>query len=255
MKIITWNVNGIRAWHKKGMWGFVERERPDIFCVQETKAHKEQVPDDIVNPNNYLSYWNSAEKKGYSGVATFLRTKPISQSDGIGVEQFDREGRVIRTDHGAFVLLNIYFPNGGASIERHNFKQEFLRELMKYTSALVKEGREVVLVGDYNVAPEDIDVYDPKALAGESGFLPEERAWFREFLKSGFVDTYRHIYPQEKQVFTWWSMLERGRISNRGWRIDHICITKGLIGKLKSVEIYQDQQGSDHCPVGIELEV
>lgn len=255
MKIITWNVNGIRAWHKKGMWNFVEREQPDIFCLQETKAHKEQVPAEVATPDDRHAFWCSAERKGYSGVAVYSREKPGKDSYGIGIKKFDSEGRVIALDYDKFLLLNIYFPNGGASVERHDFKQEFLRSLSDFVRNHIKEGREVIVVGDYNVAPAEIDVYDPKKLATESGFLPEERKWFKEFLDIGFVDCYRHFYPDERDAYTWWSMLERGRLSNRGWRIDHICITKGLVKYLKEATIYQDQEGSDHCPVGITLEV
>lgn len=255
MKIITWNVNGIRAWHKKGMWNFVEREAPDIFCLQEIKAHKEQIPPEIVSPDDRHSFWCSAERKGYSGVAVYSKSKPGKDSYGIGISKFDSEGRVIVLDYDKFLLMNIYFPNGGASIERHDFKQEFLRSLNIFVKNLIAEGRELVVVGDYNVAPSEIDVYDPKRLANESGFLPEEREWFKSFIDIGFVDCYRHLYPGEKNVFTWWSMLERGRLSNRGWRIDHICITKGLVKYLKNAVIYQDQEGSDHCPVGITLEI
>ncbi len=256
MKIITWNVNGIRAWHKKGMWKFVEREAPDIFCLQETKALKEQVPAEILAATDLHghNYWCSAERKGYSGVAVYSKEKPGKESYGLGVKKFDSEGRIISLDYEKFILLNIYFPNGGASQERHEFKQEFLKELNVYVKNLIKEGREVILVGDYNVAPAEIDVYDPKKLAAESGFLPEEREWFKQFLEIGFIDCYRHFYPNEKEVYTWWSMLERGRLGNRGWRIDHICISKGLLKYLKSATIYQDQEGSDHCPVGITLE-
>lgn len=253
MKIISWNVNGIRAAYKKGFIEFIEREEPDFLCVQETKAYRDQVEPALVRPAGLSGYWSSAERKGYSGVATFARHEPKSVSYGVGLPQYDREGRFVITEHDDFTLYNIYFPNGGSGPERHQFKQKFLLDLSAHLSPLVTAGRPLIVVGDYNVAHRAMDIYDPVRLAGESGFLPEERAWFDQFLELGFVDTFRHLHPDERDRYTWWSYLERGRIANRGWRIDYVCITKNLLPRLKRAEVLDGQHGSDHCPVLVEL--
>lgn len=255
MKIITWNVNGIRAAYKKGFIEFIEREEPDILCVQETKAHREQCEPPLVNAAGRESFWSSAVRKGYSGVATFVTKSPKHVEHGLGLPEFDSEGRIVVTDHGDFELYNIYFPNGGSGPERHDYKQKFLFELNAILKPKVDAGKKIIVVGDYNVAHRDIDVYDPVKLASESGFLPEERVWFDAFLKLGFVDTFRHFHPDETDRFTWWSMYERARISNRGWRIDYICVTKNLVPNLKSAQILDGQQGSDHCPVVCHLDL
>lgn len=265
MKIITWNVNGIRAAGKKGFLPFVEREAPDILCLQETKAHIDQVEMNVRQPNGMQGTWASAVKKGYSGVATFLKADTTSGANcklpaseilnKIGVEIYDEEGRIVVSDHGKFLLYNVYFPNGGSGQERHDFKQKFLYWLNDHLKEKIAKGREIIVVGDYNVAHLDIDVYDPVRLGAESGFLPEEREWFDAFLELGFVDTYRHFHPNEKDVYTWWSQIQRARPVNRGWRIDYICITKGLLPSLKRAEILDEVQGSDHCPVLAEFDV
>lgn len=254
MKIVTWNVNGIRACHKKGLQDFVKGESPDILCLQETKAHREQVEPEAQTLGYKFDSWSSAARKGYSGVATFCKNPPISHANGWGMDPYDSEGRIVITDHGRFLLYNIYFPNGGSGETRHDFKQQFLRDLSEHLSSVKKSGREIVLVGDYNVAHLEYDVYDPVRLKKESGFLPEEREWFSDFLKLGFVDTFRHFYPDEKNRYSWWSYRELARISNRGWRIDYVCITKGLLPFLKAAAILDQVTGSDHCPVVAEFE-
>lgn len=253
MKIVSWNVNGIRAAYKKGLIEFIERENPDVFCVQETKASRDQCEPMICAPGGRLSYWSSAVKKGYSGVATYVFQAPRSVSYGIGCPEYDSEGRFVITEHDDFLLYNIYFPNGGSGQERHDFKQRFLRDLNAHLKPLVEGGRPVVVVGDYNVAHREIDIHDPVRLVGESGFLPEERAWFDSFLELGFVDTFRYLHPDARERFTWWSYLERGRLGNRGWRIDYICVTKNLLPRLRRAEVLDGQEGSDHCPVLVEL--
>lgn len=265
MKIISWNVNGIRAAGKKGFLPFVEREAPDVLCLQETKAHIDQVELDLRNPSGMQGTWSSAVKKGYSGVATFLKADAATGANcklptteimnKIGVEIYDNEGRVVISDHGKFLLYNIYFPNGGSGQERHDFKQTFLYALNDHLKVKIADGREIIVVGDYNVAHRDIDVYDPIRLGAESGFLPEERAWMDEFLELGFVDTFRHFHPNEKGAYTWWSQIQRARPVNRGWRIDYVCVTKNLLPAVKRAEILDEVQGSDHCPVMIELDV
>jgi exodeoxyribonuclease-3 len=254
MKIISWNVNGIRASYKKGLVEFVERESPDVFCVQETKALREQVGPEISEMNNMFSYWSSAERKGYSGTATFVQESLESVEHGIGIKKFDSEGRFVVTDHADFLLYNIYFPNGASGPDRHDYKMDFLKNLNSHLAEKISEGREVIVLGDYNVAPSKIDIYDPIRHENTSGFRPVEREWFQSFIKLGFVDTFRHFYPDETQRYTWWNQIERARLANRGWRIDLVCITEGLVERLQAAAIFEDVEGSDHCPIGIEIE-
>ena len=253
VKIVSWNVNGIRASYKKGLEGFVRSYKPDILCLQETKAHPEQVGPEISQLAGLSSCWASATKKGYSGVATFWKNEPKSKVIGLGIEEFDSEGRVVVTDHEDFLLYNIYFPNGQSREERQIYKMQFNRALQKQLADRLKQGREIVVVGDYNIAPTAIDIHDPERFANTSGFLPEEREWFQQLLDSGFVDTFRHFNPKETERYSYWSQIERARISNRGWRIDMICVSKGLVKRLKSADILDHIEGSDHCPIVVEL--
>ncbi len=253
-KIITWNVNGIRACAQKGaLFSYLRREDPDFLCLQETKAHPDQLEGGTHHPEGRKSFWSSAQRKGYSGTVTYCKAEPKAVAHGIGIRKFDTEGRFVITDVGDFILFNVYFPNGGMGPERHEFKQEFLIRFTEHLIRLNKSGREIVLVGDYNVAYLDIDVFDPPRLSKISGFLPEERTWFLEFLKGGFTDCFRHLHPMLERKFTWWSYQEQGRIGNHGWRIDHICVTKGLVNRIVRAEIHDDVTGSDHCPVLVEL--
>ncbi len=254
MKIITWNVNGIRACAKKGFLEFFESQDPDILCLQETKAHPGQLEPGLINPLNRFSHWSSAQRKGYSGTVTYLKKEAESVAHGIKIRKFDSEGRFVVTDHGEFILFNVYFPNGSAREERHLFKQDFLKRFTKHLKKLIDSGREVIVLGDYNVAHLQFDVHDPVRLSKVSGFLPEEREWFDKFLSIGFHDSFRHLHPDKKDQYSWWSYRENARKNNRGWRIDYICVTTGLVDRIKSVEILQDQMGSDHCPVVLELE-
>lgn len=252
LKLITWNVNGIRAVAEKGWREFVISQNPDILCIQETKAHRNQV-DDLAHPANMRSYWSSAQKKGYSGVATFTKD-PVQRAEfGLGKSQYDLEGRVLITQHPQFKLYNIYFPNGSQGAERHMYKMSFLNDLTAMLKIEVEHGVPVVVVGDYNVAYLESDVHDPGSLSGVSGFLPEERDWFKNFLGLGFVDAFRLKNPESKETYTWWSYRDLARQENRGWRIDHICVTQNLVDKIKNVEILNQQMGSDHCPVAIEF--
>lgn len=254
MKIISWNLNGIRACYKKGLSDFLLKEKPDIFCVQETKAHLEQVEHEVQKLGYTQSFWSSAIRKGYSGVATFLNHEPGEVKKGWGQEEYDSEGRILWSRHPHFDLYNIYFPNGGSGDVRHLFKQKFLMDLNTHLQKELASGRKIIVVGDYNVAHKEHDVYDPVRLSKESGFLPEERKWMDSFLNLGFVDTFRHFFPEEKNRYSWWSYRELARISNRGWRIDYICISKNLLPNLKSAQILDSVEGSDHCPVVAELE-
>lgn len=253
IKLITWNVNGIRACYKKGLVDFKKAHNPDILCLQETKAHIDQVEPPVRDLGSKHAYWSSAKRKGYSGVATFTEEEPQSCLLGIDIPEYDEEGRFVVTDHGAFDLYNIYFPNGGSGEERHNFKQKFLKDLHAHLAQKIKRGRPVIVVGDYNIAHTEIDVFDPVRLSKESGFLPEERAWLSSFYELGFIDTYRHFYPQKKDTYTWWSYRELARVTNRGWRIDYISITKDLLPKLTAASILDKVEGSDHCPVVAEF--
>ncbi len=257
MKLISWNVNGIRAAYKKGFVEFIEREDPDYLCLQETKAHPEQCEPILLKPAGRKSYWSSAKRKGYSGTATYVRDIPQEEpkkvSHGIGIEEYDSEGRFVVTEHKDFTLYNIYFVNGGSGQERHDFKQRFLKDLSAHLKPLVDAGRPIIVTGDYNIAHREIDIHDPVRLAGESGFLPEERAWFDSFLELGFVDTFRHLNPNARDRYTWWSYVERGRLGNRGWRIDYFCVTKNLLNRVRRAEVLDGQMGSDHCPVLLEL--
>lgn len=255
MKIISWNVNGIRAAQKKGLLEFYHRERPDILCLQETKAHKDQLDALLIKPEEGVhSYWSSATtRKGYSGTVTYCKEEPLSVEYGIGIPKYDAEGRFVITKHKDFTLYNVYFPNGGAREERHLFKQDFLKDFREHLAAKLKAGEKVILVGDYNIAHREIDIHDPVRLSKHSGFLPEERLWFDQFLETGFVDTFRKKYPDEKERYTWWDMRTFARPANRGWRIDYICVSNNLSESVQDAEILDQQEGSDHCPVLITL--
>jgi exodeoxyribonuclease III len=253
MKIVSWNVNGIRASGPKGLLDFVETENPDILCLQETKAHIGQVEPRLKDLGFKSAHWSSAVKKGYSGTATFFNRDIKAHSKGIGIPQYDSEGRFVVTEHEHFDLYNIYFPNGGSGDERHLFKQKFLQDLLAHFKSEIKKGKQLVVVGDYNIAHTAIDVHDPVRLSKESGFLPEERAWMDQFFQAGFVDSFRLFHPNEKERYSWWSYRELARPRNRGWRIDYICVTEGLRAKLKSADILDQVQGSDHCPVIVEF--
>ena len=256
MKLVTWNVNGIRACQKKGFLEFFAKEKPDILCLQETKAHPEQLDENLIHPMSYKSYWTSCSiRKGYSGVVTYTHLPVSKESHGIGIERFDQEGRFIVTEIGDILLYNVYFPNGKSRQQRHEYKQDFLKEFLQHLMEPLKQGRKVIVVGDYNVAHLEIDVYDPKGLSNESGFLPEERQWFSRFLESGFVDGFRHFQPQARDRYSWWSYRERARLANRGWRIDYICVSENLKPYLKDADIWDQQEGSDHCPVMLELDL
>lgn len=256
IKLVSWNVNGIRACAKKkdGLLSFLEKNSPNIFCVQETKAHIDQVEPNIRTLGFEHAFWSSAKRKGYSGVATFSHEKPQKIQLGIDAPEYDTEGRFVITQHEHFDLYNLYFPNGGSGEERQKFKEQFLADFNDYIKKKLKEERALVIVGDYNVAHTEIDIYDPVRLSTVSGFLPQERAWFQSFLDLGFVDTFRFFHKNEKNRYSWWSYRDFGRVDNRGWRLDYICISKNLIKNLKTADILDQVEGSDHCPIVAELE-
>lgn len=252
MRIISWNVNGIRAAQKKGFLDWLAKESPDILGVQETKAHPDQLDALLLNPPGYHVSWNSAEKKGYSGVATFSKKKPSRVQKGFGLPEFDSEGRLLLTEFPEFVFLNIYFPNGGRGPERVKHKLGFYEETLKLVQKLKAEGKKVIISGDYNTAHQPIDLARPDENVGTSGFLPEERAWLDRWIAQGQVDIFRKFNKNPDQ-YTWWDMRTFARKKNLGWRIDYHFVTEDLIPMVKNASIHMDIEGSDHCPISLEL--
>ena len=253
MRLISWNVNGIRAVHKKGLFlGWLEEEQPDVLCLQETKAHESQLPEAIKQVESYSSWFSMPERKGYSGVALYTKEEPRSVSFGLGVERFDNEGRTVVADFDDFVLLGIYFPNGKRSAERLRYKMEFYDAFLDYVENLRREGRSVVVCGDVNTAHKEIDLARPKENEKISGFLPEERAWMDTFLEHGYVDTFRQ-FNQDPGNYSWWDQMTRARDRNVGWRIDYFFTDADFASNLTDGFIMPEVMGSDHCPVGIEI--
>lgn len=252
MKIYSWNVNGLRAVAKKGFSEWLDKEQPDILCLQETKAAPEQLEDSLRNPTGYSGYFSSAQKKGYSGVATYSKQKPLNIEYGLGIEKFDSEGRVLITDHKDFLLFNVYFPNGKKDQERLNYKMEFYEAILKYFDSLKKKGKKIVICGDVNTAHKEIDLARPKENEKVSGFLPIERAWIDKLISHGYIDTFRE-FSKEPNQYTWWDLVTRARDRNVGWRIDYFFVSDNLRGNLKKAWIMPDVMGSDHCPIGLEL--
>ena len=254
MRILSWNVNGIRAAYKKGLLDWFKKEDPDILCIQETKAHPEQLTDDLRNVDGYESYFSSAERKGYSGVAIYTKQKPKKVEHGFGVKKFDSEGRILVAEYPKFVLMSIYYPNGKASAERLKYKMEFYDAFLKFTNKLKKQGKNIIICGDVNTAHKEIDIARPKENEKVSGFLPEERAWIDKFLSNGYLDTFR-MFNKEPDNYTWWDMITRARERNVGWRIDYFYVNEEFKKKVKDAFILADVMGSDHCPIGIELKM
>ena len=254
MRILSWNVNGIRAAYKKGLLDWFKKEDPDILCIQETKAHPEQLTDDLRNVDGYESYFSSAERKGYSGVAIYTKQKPKKVEHGFGVKKFDSEGRILVAEYPKFVLMSIYYPNGKASAERLKYKMEFYDAFLKFANKLKKQGKNIIVCGDVNTAHKEIDIARPKENEKVSGFLPEERAWIDKFLSNGYVDTFR-MFNKEPDNYTWWDMITRARERNVGWRIDYFYVNEEFKKKVKDAFILADVMGSDHCPIGIELKL
>ncbi len=252
MRILSWNVNGIRAADKKGFYNWFKKDQPDILCLQEIKAMEEQFPPHLRNTPNYNVYVRSAERKGYSGVATYTKEKPIDVKTGFGIEKFDDEGRILITEYPGFVLFNIYFPNGKRDQERLDYKLDFYDTFLAYADNLKAEGKNIVVCGDFNTAHKEIDLARPKENEKISGFLPIERAWIDTFIDHGYVDTFRH-FNKEPGQYSWWDMKTKARERNVGWRIDYFFVNKEFISKVKNAFIMKDVMGSDHCPVGIEI--
>ena len=251
-QLISWNVNGMRAVQKKGFLDWFQTASPGILCIQETKAHPDQLDNELLHVSGYKVWFSSAEKKGYSGVAVYSKEEPLSVSKGFGIPRFDSEGRILRLDFEKFILFNIYFPNGKASRERLQYKMDFYAAFLEITHALHAEGKRIVVCGDVNTAHKEIDLSRPRENEGTSGFLPEERAWIDDFLASGFLDSFREFTP-EGEHFTWWDYKTRARERNIGWRIDYFFVSQTLKPALKDAFILKDVMGSDHCPLGITL--
>jgi exodeoxyribonuclease-3 len=252
MRILCWNVNGIRAAQKKGFLGYLKRESPDVLCLQETKAQVDQLDADLVNVDGYKSHFVSAEKKGYSGVAIYSRPVPKAVTAGCGATRFDAEGRVISADYGDFILYNIYFPNGGRGPERVRYKLDFYDHLLEQWQELRSDGRELVICGDFNTAHKPIDVARPAEWSKQSGFLPEERAWLDKITDMGYVDAFR-VYNQEPEQYTYWDQISKSRERNIGWRIDYFMVTEGLMPRVRNAAIYPEVMGSDHCPIELVI--
>jgi exodeoxyribonuclease-3 len=254
MRIISYNVNGLRAAIKKGFIEWLQTNPADIICLQETKAHKDDVNYAAIEALGYETYWFSAEKKGYSGVAIFTKIKPGYTQFGNGIMQSDAEGRVIRADFGDITLINAYFPSGTSGDERQTYKYQWLNEFYEYLDVLRKTRPKIVITGDYNIAHNAIDIHDPKGNKNSSGFLPEERAWMDKFLSNDFVDTFRHVHPEVAHKYSWWSQrFPSVRLNNKGWRIDYISVTKNIAANIVAADIYPDVKHSDHCPVYVEI--
>ncbi len=250
MKITTWNVNGIRAVLKKDALAWVEAEQPDVLCLQEVKAFREQVPqaDDFLA--GYQGYWNSAERAGYSGVAVYSKDQPVEVSYGLGDDRFDHEGRVIRVRYPDFLLYNIYFPNGQRGHDRVTYKLDFYACLLEQCDQFHAAGERIIITGDFNTAHREIDLANPKSNQKTSGFLPEERVWIDYYLAHGFKDAYRERYP-DKVEYTWWTFITNARARNVGWRLDYYLLSEQLMPQVADVIIHGDLTGSDHCPVSL----
>lgn len=255
MKIISWNVNGIRAFYKKGAFDWVLDAEPDFFCIQETKAEADQLSDSLRNPIGYFSYFNSSnERKGHSGTAIYSKQEPEKVTHGLGVKELDQQGRQINLFYKNFVLINCYFPNGGGPADRLQFKLRYYKEFLKFIEKIRKSGKKVIFCGDVNVAHNEIDLARPESNKKSVGFLPEEREWIDKYIDAGFVDVFRHNYPETVR-YSWWDMKTRARDRNVGWRIDYFFVDKSIIKKVKQIEIADNVLGSDHAPLVMEIDL
>lgn len=252
MKIITYNVNGLRAAVTKGLPEWIAQVEPDVLCLQETKLQPDQYPTELFEAMGYKSYLYSAQKKGYSGVALLVKKEPDHVEYGIGIDIYDNEGRFIRADYGDLSIVSVYHPSGTSGDERQAFKMEWLSAFQEYILELQKTRKKLILCGDYNICHEAIDIHDPIRNATNSGFLPEEREWMTGFLSTGFVDTFRYMHP-EKQEYTWWSYRFKARERNKGWRIDYCMVNEAVCPQVKDAYILGDAVHSDHCPMVLEI--
>ena len=252
MKLFSWNVNGVRAIEKKGFLDWLSSASPDVLCIQETKAKFEQLPDTLQNIDGYFSYWHSAEKLGYSGVATFSKKEPLHVQYGLGIDKYDKEGRVLITEFDNFLLYNIYFPNGQKDEIRLQYKLDFYDDLLEIIDDQVASGNNVIVAGDWNTAHKEIDLANPKANANYSGFMPVERAQLDTYVDHGYVDSFR-LFHDEPDRYSWWTYRFGARQRNIGWRIDYFFTNQEFADNISDADIHEDVMGSDHCPVSIEL--
>ena len=254
MKIVSYNVNGIRAAIKKGFYDWVKEEQPDVICIQELKAKQDQVDTAPLDEMGFHHYWMPAVKPGYSGVAIFSKIKPTHVEYGCGIEKYDFEGRVIRADYAGGSIISVYMPSGTSGEERQAFKMKWLSDFIAYINDLRKKIPNLIVVGDYNIAHEEIDIHNPKGNKNNSGFLPEERAWVSSFLETGFVDSYRSLHS-EPHKYSWWTYRANARNNNKGWRIDYQMVTDSIASKIKEANIYDQIIHSDHCPTYLEIDI
>ena len=252
MKLISWNVNGVRAVVKKGFLDWLDQAQPDVLCLQETKAHVDQLTAEILTDHGYNTYWHSGERRGYSGVATFCKEEPLYVQEGLGIEHYDAEGRVLLTEHENFLLYNIYFPNGQKDDERLQYKLDFYDELLPIINEQVESGNNVIVTGDWNTAHHPIDLARPKQNVNTSGFMPIERKKLDMFVENGWIDTFR-LFHQEGERYSWWTYRFGARERNVGWRIDYFFVNEGFIENIADADIHDEIMGSDHCPVSLEL--
>jgi len=255
MQLVSWNVNGLRAAHRKGFLDWFDKAQPDILCLQETRCHPDQLVPELRRPAGYHTYWAWAEKKGYSGVALYSRIEPRSVQIGLGVPDYDQEGRTIIADYGVFVLLAAYIPNGGRDHSRVPFKMAFKADFLSACNHFRAQGRPVVFCGDINTAHREIDIARPKSNQNSTGFLPVERAWIDRVLEEGYVDTFRALHPDEEGAYTWWAAWGGARQRNVGWRLDYFFTSADLLPRVTSAGIHPGVTGSDHCPVSVHLDI
>lgn len=254
MRLISWNVNGIRAAVRNNFWSWLAEDSPDVLCLQETRIQPEQLTPKMRQPPGYHALWNAGERKGYSGVATFSQQPPSVAQEGFGQSRFDVEGRTLLTQHSGFSLINVYFPNGGRGQDRVLYKIEFYDALLAYCSEKRSQGERLIVCGDFNTAHQPIDLARPKDNETTSGFLPEEREALSRWLDAGFVDIYRQLHPDARE-YTWWTYRFDARARNIGWRLDYFLLTEDLLPSVRDARILGDVQGSDHCPVSLELDL
>jgi exodeoxyribonuclease-3 len=253
-RIVSWNVNGFRAILRKGFLQWFQDFSPDILCLQETKVHPDILEKDVKKPSGYFTYWNSGQRRGYSGVATFTKEKPIGVETVIGAEAFDTEGRTLATEYSDFILINVYFPNGKSGPDRLRYKLDFYEESLEWFDRLRSDRKKgLVLTGDVNTAHKEIDLARPKENSKVSGFLPEERLWIDRLLSLGYADTFRSLHPDRLGAYTWWDYKTRARERNVGWRIDYFFVSRDLLPRVRKSEILARVEGSDHCPILLEL--
>lgn len=252
MKLLSWNVNGIRAVSKNGFLDWFENQNADVYCLQEIKAKKEQLEETLIHPQKFHSFWHSAEKAGYSGVSIYSKKEPLSVEYGLGSPEFDSEGRVLILEYKDFYLINAYFPNSQRDHARLDYKISFCNQFEKRIHQLREKGKSVLMCGDFNIAHQEIDLKNPKANMDNAGFLPEERSWLTHFIDTGFVDTFRE-FEKGPDHYTWWSYRPGIRARNIGWRLDYFFIDQSSKDRLKKVIHQPDVKGSDHCPVLLEL--